>query len=465
MEFSDVPFARVAIDGNTAVINGFTFERDPDSGAWSEGVFLPDANGIEWDIDGDVIVGGNRTADLAQVWERQEDGSWAKVADLRSIEAPPITTEFGTDVAVSGNRIVVSAVHFETPGSTVEVFDRIDGTWQRVKVFRANTRPPTVLGNAHFAAVAVEGDLIAFGTSLSSSGTPEQGTFWARQDRNGDWQLDKLAPTGLAEPGQLGVGVAIDHGRIYSSTQFENKILVFDPDGQSFVHTATLSPSEPQQERFTAGDTLDVDNGIIVAGARDHDSDTATDVGRVLVFDAPPLPVGCEGRIATVLGTKGPDTLTGTDGPDVIAGLGGDDTITGLGGDDIICAGAGNDTVNAGDGNDYVLGQAGDDTVDGGTGIDVLIGAVGNDRLTGGRDTDLLLGQNDRDVLSGGTGDDLIIGGGNNDRLLGGTGRDGLAGDAGSDTLTGGPDPDHLDGGPATDTCTSDPQDTFSRCE
>jgi hypothetical protein len=56
----------------------------------------------------------------------------------------------------------------------------------------------------------------------------------------------------------------------------------------------------------------------------------------------------CRGRLATLVGTAGPDVLTGTSGPDVIVGRGGDDIIYGLGGHDLICAGEGNNEIHPG---------------------------------------------------------------------------------------------------------------------
>ncbi|MGZ4457195.1 MAG: calcium-binding protein [Nocardioides sp.] len=63
-------------------------------------------------------------------------------------------------------------------------------------------------------------------------------------------------------------------------------------------------------------------------------------------------PVTCQGRVATLVGTDGPDVLTGTDGPDVVAGLGGDDRIEGLGGADVLCGGPGADSLDGGGGDD-----------------------------------------------------------------------------------------------------------------
>src|SRR5919106_190485 len=71
----------------------------------------------------------------------------------------------------------------------------------------------------------------------------------------------------------------------------------------------------------------------------------------------------CDGRLATIVGNEGNDTISGTAGPDVIVGLGGDDIIDGGAGDDLICAGAGNDNVSGGIGADTVSGEDGDDVI------------------------------------------------------------------------------------------------------
>ena len=67
----------------------------------------------------------------------------------------------------------------------------------------------------------------------------------------------------------------------------------------------------------------------------------------------------CRGRLATLVGTAGPDVLTGTSGPDVIVGRGGDDVISAGDGDDLVCAGDGDDIVLAGAGSDEVYGGDG----------------------------------------------------------------------------------------------------------
>ena len=73
------------------------------------------------------------------------------------------------------------------------------------------------------------------------------------------------------------------------------------------------------------------------------------------------VPARCRGRVATIVGTPGRDTLRGTSGPDVIAGLGGNDVINGRGGNDVLCGGPGRDTIRGGPGRDRVSGGPGRD--------------------------------------------------------------------------------------------------------
>ena len=82
-----------------------------------------------------------------------------------------------------------------------------------------------------------------------------------------------------------------------------------------------------------------------------------------------PLPVlTCDGELATIVGTAGPDEIDGTPGDDVIVGLAGDDRIDGGGGHDVICGSGGNDRLDGGAGSDSLYGGHGDDRLSGGPG-------------------------------------------------------------------------------------------------
>jgi poly-gamma-glutamate synthesis protein (capsule biosynthesis protein) len=151
----------------------------------------------------------------------------------------------------------------------------------------------------------------------------------------------------------------------------------------------------------------------------------------------------CDGRVATIVGTAGPDFLVGTADDDVIVGREGSDTILGGSGNDLICAG---------DGDDIVWGGPGADTVHGGDGTDLLSGGDGNDRLWGEAGDDRLGGGAGGDLLDGGAGGDVLSGHGDDDLLIGGPGVNYLWGGTGADTLEGSSTSDHLLGD-ADDSC------------
>jgi len=91
-------------------------------------------------------------------------------------------------------------------------------------------------------------------------------------------------------------------------------------------------------------------------------------------------PPTCRGKVATIVGTTGPDTLTGGPFADVIAALGGKDRVQGAAGNDTVCAGPGKDRVSGGSGSDGLFGEAGKDNLSGGKGKDKCVGGKATDK-------------------------------------------------------------------------------------
>ncbi len=103
--------------------------------------------------------------------------------------------------------------------------------------------------------------------------------------------------------------------------------------------------------------------------------------GLVMIGSAPARATTyhCQGRVATIVGTRAANILRGTSGDDVIVGLGGSDSISGAGGDDVICGNKGGDNLVGGAGDDVMHGKRGSDFLVGGDGNDVLYGGVGDE--------------------------------------------------------------------------------------
>jgi Ca2+-binding RTX toxin-like protein len=168
---------------------------------------------------------------------------------------------------------------------------------------------------------------------------------------------------------------------------------------------------------------------------------------------------GCEGAIATIVGTQGDDTLVGTPMRDVIQALGGNDDVASLGGDDLVCAGRGVDDISGGRGDDELLGENGVDDLSGGGGDDSLSGGRGVDELSGNTGDDLLSGNAGVDEVSGGSGDDEVAGNGGNDELAAGSGDDVLTANSGDDELSGNSGDDALSAGSGDDIVSGDSGD------
>ena len=150
-------------------------------------------------------------------------------------------------------------------------------------------------------------------------------------------------------------------------------------------------------------------------------------------------PHRCFGKVATIVGTDGPDFLKGTRGPDVIVGLGGTDEIWAFAGNDLVCGGPNPDS----DDREYILGGGGDDKLSGGSGSDELQGERGDDILRGGPGGwagNVLNGRDGNDRIYGGNGDDQIWGGDGNDVMQGRGWTDAIEAGAGRDRLSGGED-------------------------
>ena len=157
----------------------------------------------------------------------------------------------------------------------------------------------------------------------------------------------------------------------------------------------------------------------------------------------------CEGKVATIVGTSGPDVLHGTHGADVITGMGGNDEIYGKGGEDTICGNAGDDRIYGEGGRDTIAGNEGNDVLYDGPGDDLVLAYDGDDRLYDGEGADVLDGGRDRDVIYGSGGPDTMRGGEGDDEIVSDANHD----DGSPDTLEGGPGRDFLN---ASDNASND---------
>ena len=207
---SDAGFARgidgnwyglsVAVDGDRIVIGsptkdegmmyaGAVYVYEPDgSGEWAEtklvasdGAIGAGQLGMSVAVDGDIVVAGRPfeldpdggppettgSRGAVPVFESDGDGGWAETK-LTASDAADLD-QFGSSVAVSGDRIVVGAGGDDERSGAVYVFERDGrGGWLETKLTASDRAPNEYFGYwaSYFSGVPVtiEGDRIAVGS-------------------------------------------------------------------------------------------------------------------------------------------------------------------------------------------------------------------------------------------------------------------------------------------------------------
>lgn len=371
---------------------------------------------------GNLVVGDTNGASDIFLHDRQTGDT--EIVSLSDADGLGDDNSFHPDISADGRFVsfeswATNLVADDTNGTDdAMVRDRQNGTTTRVSVSSTGvegddeTYVPLisdnglVVGFSSYATNLVEADTNDVSDVFVRDFTPPNAPPVAVDDAYsviGGGQLNVPAPGVLAND----TDAESDPLTAVLGTGPSSGTLDLHADG-SFTYTPAEDSVGPVTFTYRANDGL-------------ADSDPAT----VTIT----VQAGCEGRLATITGTPGNDTLRGTGGRDVIVGLGGDDKIDGGSDNDTICGGSGADTLT------------------GGSGLDVLRGGSGNDQLASGSGNDVLHGDDGDDTLDGGGDDDRLFGDGGIDRLFGGGDDDQLDGGAGT--------PDHCDGEGGTDTATA----------
>ena len=161
------------------------------------------------DIDGNFAVVGSAFSDelgesagAAYVYENR-DGVWTEIQKLLGSDTE-IGDFFGTDVAISGDRIIVGAYSEDTEGlhaGAAYIFEReLDGTWlETQKIVSADTR----LGDNFGRAVEIEGDRVVVGAPYANrTAGVDQGTAYVFEHNGFAW-----VETSLLQPADIMAGV------------------------------------------------------------------------------------------------------------------------------------------------------------------------------------------------------------------------------------------------------------------
>ncbi len=225
----------VSIDGDTALIGAFgddnggkvdtgsayIFTRQGD-GSWTETAKLVGSGAASRDFMGrrsisinedTAVVGayGNGTGSV-YIFTRQEDGNWLETAKLTPADGAD-GDEFGRNVSIDGNILVVGAKHNDETGEdsgAAYIFNRQgDGSWtQTAKLTAADATAGDRFGYSLF----LKGNTLAIGAYNDDDGGIDSGSAYIfhQQDDNSWIQTKKITAPDAAELDWFGYSISTD---------------------------------------------------------------------------------------------------------------------------------------------------------------------------------------------------------------------------------------------------------------
>ena len=276
----------VAVDGDRIVIGSptkyegsryggavYLYERDGDGG-WVETKLTASdgANGgqlgMSVAVDGDIVVAGrpfewdgegqpetHGSQGAAYVYEPDGNGGWVETKLTASDGAD--LDEFGSSVAVSGDRIVVGAGGHDEFSGAVYVFERDgQGGWLETKLTASDRAPRGFFGywasTGAGVPVAVEGDRIAVGSRSA--------VYLFEPDGSGGWAETRLEVSAY--------GVALDGDRLVIGS--DSGVYVYERDATgAWNETYLATTAQGQGYWLDASDdriAVTLDRSVRLAG-------------------------------------------------------------------------------------------------------------------------------------------------------------------------------------------------------
>ncbi len=328
----DMVGVRVDVDGSVAVANSnvdgrpvYVFRHD--GTAWrEEAVLFPppevqanDNFGVDVAVKGDLLVigahawwtyGGRPGA--AYVY-RHEAGNWRYEARLAASNSQAGNV-FGMAVETDGERIVVGApqAQFDDRYGAAYVFRQEEGEWvEEALLAAADQRRNNEFG----FSVAIDGDRVAVGAARDSEAGQDAGATYVFRRSNTVWNQEaKLLSGDLSAVDVFGVNVALAGDWLAAAAQQQDMsvtddgaVYLFHREGGTWSQVARLFAADPLPVEALGGYGVAMAGTEVAAGAQP----AAGNSGRVLVFDfrdsdQDGVPDGCE----TVVG----GSVTGLDG-------------------------------------------------------------------------------------------------------------------------------------------------------
>lgn len=239
------------------------------------------------------------------------DGTdWIEGQKLTASDAGP-SHQFGFSVDMQGDLAVVGAllanIGPSMPGAAY-VFERTANTWSQViKLTAADPQPNSQFGSS----VAVSGNRIVVGAARASANLVNSGAVYVFERSGNTWlQLQKLLPSDPVQQGEFGCAVQMIDDTIVIGARRSNAVYVFArQDGQWIEKLKVTSPDAVAEDQF--GTSVAWDGSALVAGANLGEV-TGIDTGTVHFFDLSCNGACCDnGDCSMTLSDACPGTFAG----------------------------------------------------------------------------------------------------------------------------------------------------------
>jgi len=245
-------------------------------------------------IEGDTIVVGAPSArplpggfqGAGYVFTRNGT-SWIQQQMLTSDNGG--SENLGTDVAISGDTIVLGTDRGQTVSGRALVFVRNGGVWQEQQVLTASD---TAAGDLFGRAIGISGDTIIVGAAFAViNGEIRRGAGYVFVRSGATWteQQKLIAPDGNMND-QFGITVTISGETLAIGAPIDENagnqnrgVYIFTRNGSVWTLEQKLSPNDGQNDdRF--GGAVSLDGDSILVGASNQNIGTNRDQGAVYQF-------------------------------------------------------------------------------------------------------------------------------------------------------------------------------------
>ena len=222
---------------------------------------------------------------------RNVEGNWQQIAKIKAQDAEA-GDQFGTDVAIDENTVIVSARYdddFGGQSGSLYVFSEIDGLWQQTAKINSDD---AVEGDQFGWFVAIEGDTIAAG-AVTDGLFERSGAVYLFRAGNGSWQqiaklqaddpaTDDLFGVRIALSGStLGIGSRID----LDAPQANNSAYLFREVGGVWQQIGKLTGTDPTNNDFLGASISLYHDTAIVLGFQANGQPR-----KLFAFDIPDSP-------------------------------------------------------------------------------------------------------------------------------------------------------------------------------